>query len=237
MEKELLIQRVAIASVFVLVFCAASIAAGQQRTCYSAYKVCINYTNTENTELVSNAIKRVYDFFFNIGYSGKFFLEMIFQKEVRVETSDGDFIRVYGKLGKDNHIYLTDWNEAWLAEQNAYGLKMSKEFYESLIVHEVAHYIAEKIAGRKIENTHAEYIAYTVQLSQMHPKMRQAILSQRPLSAFETEDINLEVMLFDPAVFAVKSYLHFKESKGQYLKEILSGAPQQFTSVAYWDFH
>ena len=234
---KLSIIRIQIASIIVFVLCATPIAAGQKRTCYSTNKVCINSANTENTELVSNAIKRAYDFFFNFGYSDRFFLEIIFQKEVRVENSDGGFIRVCGKLGKDNYIYLTDWNETWLAEQNAYGLKMSKEFYESLIVHEVAHFIAEKIVGRKIDNTDSEYIAYVVQLSQMHPKMRLSILSQRSLSAFKTEDINLEVMLFDPAVFAAKSYLHFKENKGQYLKEILSGAPHQFTSVAYWDFH
>ena len=139
-----------------------------------------------------------------------------------VERRCGDFIRVIGKLGKDNRIYLTNRHEPWLKKQNAYGLEMSKEFYESLIVHEVAHFIVEKITGGKIKCTLSEYVAYVVQLSQMQPQMRQAILNQRFLPAFKIYEINLEIMLLDPAAFAVKSYLHFKENKGQFLKEILS---------------
>jgi hypothetical protein len=183
------------------------------------------------------AIRKAYNFFFNIGYHDKYFLEIVFQKEVMVENCNGDLIRVYGKLGKDDHIYLTDWNEVWLVEQNSYGLKMSKEFYESIIIHEVAHFIAEKIVGRKIEITNSEYIAYVVQLSQMQPKIRQAILSKLPLLAFKTEEINLDVMLFNPTVFAVKSYLHFKESKGQYIKDILSGTIYEPIGCVYWDAH
>lgn len=230
------IKRVAIASIISFVLCAASIAPGQRGTFISAYRVSIKNTNTENTELVSNAIKRAYDFFISIGYLETYYLEIVFQKEVLVETANGDFTRVYGKLGKDNRIYLTDWNEHWLEEQNSFCLKMSKEFYESIIVHEVAHFIAEKIAGCKIEITHSEYIAYVVQLSQMQSKMREAIFSKCPLSAFETEEINLEVMLVDPSVFAVKSYNHHKGSKGQYLKEILNGAAQKLNSVDCWYF-
>ena len=173
----------------------------------------------------------------SIGYSKKYPLWIFFQKKVEIETVTGELIRVYGKLNKDNHIYLTDWNEPWLTEQNAYGLEMSKDFYESLIIHEVAHFIAEKIAGRKIENTLSEYIAYVVQLSQMLPTMRQEILGQRHLTAFKTEEINLDIMMFDPVIFGVKSYLHFMQSRGQYLKEILSDAITEPGSIAYWQFH
>jgi hypothetical protein len=227
----------AIASIICSVLCAASIAESRQRILIPSYKVSINYATTENTELVSNAIKKAYLFFKSFGYSETYYFEIVFQKEVLVETVNGDFIRVYGKLGKDNCIYLTEWKEPWLEEQNSYGLKMSKEFYESLIVHEVAHLVAEKIAGRKIETAHSEYIAYVVQLSQMHPELRQAILSKRPQSAFETEAIDLEVMLIDPSAFAVKAYLHHTEGEGQFLKEILNGATMQFKSVANRHFH
>jgi len=198
------------------------ITSAHQSACCPTNKICICYTNSEDIDLALIAIRKAYNFFINIGYSETYFLEVVFQKKVVVECPSGHLIRVIGKLGKDNHIYLTKWDEPWLKEKNGYGLEMRKEFYESLIVHEVAHFIVEKITGGKIECTHSEYVAYVVQLSQMKPQMRQAILNQRFLPAFKTHEINLEIMLLDPVAFAVKSYLHFKENKKQFLKEILS---------------
>ena len=187
-------------------------------------KVCICFTNSEDIELALSAISKAYNFFANVGYSETYFLEIVFQKKVLVESSCGNLIRVIGKLGKDNRVYLTNRDDPWLREKNAFGLGMSKAFYESLIVHEVAHFITEKITGRKIECSRSEYIAYAVQISQMQSQMRQAILNQSFLSAFKTYQINIDIMLLDPAVFAVKSYLHFREDKGKFLKEILSNA-------------
>lgn len=230
-------KSLAIITISVFVLSIAQTASARQSICYPEYKACITYTKSEEVELALTAIKKAYDFFFEIGYSENYFLKIVFQSEIMVEGSNGDMIRVYGKLGKNNHIYLTNWSEAWLTEQNSYGLKMSKEFYESIIVHEIAHFIAEKIACRKIEITHSEYIAYVAQFSKMAPNLRKAILSQRPLPAFETGEISLEVMLMNPASFAVKSYLHFKYNKGQYLKAILSGTIPEFREIDLWYFN
>ena len=202
----------------------AQITAAAQNISCPANNVCIRYTNSDDIELALNAIRKVYDFFFDYGYSETYFLEIVFQKNVVIENRYGDYIRVIGKLGKDSRIYLTNRHEPWLKKQNAYGLEMSKEFYESLIVHEVAHFIIDRITWRKIESSRLEYIAYVVQFSQMQPQMKQAILNQSFLQAFKTYQISLDIMLLDPAVFAVKSYLHFKEDKGQFLKKILSNA-------------
>ena len=208
--------------VFILFY--AQITAAPSNVFCPTNKICIRYTNSEDIDLALSAIRKAYDFFINYGYSETYFLEIVFQKNVVVESRFDDLIRVIGKLGKDNRIYLTNRNEPWLKKQNAYGLEMSKEFYESLIVHEVAHFITEKISGRKIESSRSEYIAYVVQFSQMQPQMRQAILNQNFLMAFKTYQISVDILLLDPAVFAVKSYLHFKEDKGQFLEQILSRA-------------
>ena len=217
-------SRLTIISLTVSILFFAQITSALQSIRCPTNKVCICYTNPEDIELALSAIRKAYNFFINVGYSETYFLEIVFQKKVVVESRYGDLIRVIGKLGKDNRIYLTNRDEPWLKEQNAYGLGMSKAFYESLIVHEVAHFITEKIAGRKIECSRSEYIAYVVQISQMQPQMRQALLNQSLLSAFKTYQINFDIMLLDPAVFAVKSYLHFKENEGQFLKEILNNA-------------
>ena len=217
-------KSLAIISLIVFILFYAQITSALQSIRCPTNKVCICYTNSEDIELALSAIRKAYNFFINLGYSETYFFEIVFQKKVVVESRYNDSIRVIGKLGKDNRIYLTNRDEPWLKEQNAYGLGMSKELYESLIVHEVAHFITEKITGRKIECSRSEYIAYVVQISQMQLQMRQAILNQSFLSAFKTYQINFDIMLLDPAVFAVKSYLHFKENKGKFLKEILSNA-------------
>ena len=217
-------KRRAIISLFVFILFYAQITSAHQSIRCPTNKVCICYTNSEDIELALNAIDKAYNFFASVGYSETYFLEIVFQKKVVVESRYGDLIRVIGKLGKDNRIYLTNRDEPWLKGQNAFGLGISKYFYESLIIHEVAHFITAKITGRKIESSRSEYIAYVVQLSQMQPQMRQAILNQSSLSAFKTYQINFDIMLLDPAVFAVKSYLHFEENKGQFLKKILSKA-------------
>jgi hypothetical protein len=223
-KKELSLKSLAIISLTVFILFFAQITSALQSIRCPTNKVCICYSNSEDIELALSAIRKAYNFFINVGYSETYFLEIVFQKRVVVENRYGDAIRVIGKLGKDNRIYLTNRDEPWLKEQNAYGLEMSKEYYESLIVHEIAHFITEKITERKIECSRSEYIAYIVQISQMQPQMRQAILNQSSLSAFKTYQVNFDIMLFDPEVFAIKSYLHFKENKGQFLKEILSNA-------------
>ena len=213
-----------IISLIVFILFYAQITSAHQSIRCPTNKVCICYTNSDEIELALKAIRKAYKFFIDVGYSETYFLEIVFQKKVVVKSRYGDSIRVIGKLGKDNRIYLTNRDEPWLKEQNAYGLAMSKELYESLIVHEVAHFITEKITGSKIECSRTEYIAYVVQISQMQSQMRQELLNRRFLAAFKTYQISYDIMLLDPAVFAVKSYLHFKENKGKFLKEILGNA-------------
>ena len=226
---------VSILIIFILILKGELVFGGHKIACNSKFNACIKYTNTVDLESTLNALEKVYGFFSNFGYSEKYFLKIVFQKEVKVKFTNNHITRVYGKNGKDNHIYLTNWNEEWLSEQNSYGLKMSREFYESIIIHEIAHFVAERIAGQNIEITNSEYIAYVVQLSQMHPERRQEILRKNPRPAFNTEEINLDIMLFDPSTFAVKSYFHFKKNNGQYLKSILNGTIKRCLGITYWD--
>jgi len=157
------LKSLAIISLIVVILFYAQISSALQSIRCPTNKVCIYYTNPEDIELALNAIRKAYNFFIDVGYSETYFLEIVFQKKVVVECRCGDSIRVIGKIGKDNRIYLTNRDEPWLNKYNAYGLGMSKEFYESLIVHEIAHFITEKITRRKIECSRSEYIAYVVQ--------------------------------------------------------------------------
>jgi len=158
-----------ISFLFAFLFNASALAVSSTPLCYLSNTVCIDNASNEDVELALNAVKKTYVFFAGLGFTEEYKIELFFEKAVRVEVGTGNFIRIYGKLGRDGNVYLTDWNEPWLTEQNAYGIEMSRDFYESIIIHELAHLIAEKIAARKIAITLSEYIAYVVQLFQMQP--------------------------------------------------------------------
>ena len=63
---------IATASIIYLVLCVASIAESRQKILIPAYKVSINYANIEDTELVSNGIKKAYLFVTTHPYQHRF---------------------------------------------------------------------------------------------------------------------------------------------------------------------
>ena len=108
-------------------------------------------------------------------------------------------------------------------KHNTYNFEMCEDLYESIIIHEIAHFIVEKICRDKIDPVLTEYVAYTAQLSQMKPSLRNGILNRRLINAFNTDEIYIEIMFMNPLAFAVKSYLHFRNTHGRFLRKILDG--------------
>ncbi len=146
---ELPIKCPIIISLTIFLSFVASTVTARQSIFYPNFEVCINYADREDIELALGAVQKTYDFFMSIGYSKKYPLWIFFQEKVEIETVTGELIRVYGKLNKDNQIYLTDWNEPWLTKQNPYGLQMNKDFYESLIPQKLHILLLKKSSAAK----------------------------------------------------------------------------------------
>ncbi len=90
-----------------------------------------------------------------------------------------------------------------------------RDFYRSLIVHEVIHVVMHQNLKRPAV-THAayEYPAYALQIESLAPDVRDAFLRSFDQAAIEAEAImfNDPVLFFDPYFFAARAYHHFKTS-------------------------
>jgi hypothetical protein len=108
-----------------------------------------------------------------------------------------------------------------------FGQPMSRMLYRSLIIHELAHAVAEwnfRIAEPGI--LAHEYFAYVFQIDSMPPNLQQAILKQIDVPAFlYTHEINETYYGLNPDYFGVKSYRHFLQAqdKKALFRRLLAG--------------
>lgn len=108
-----------------------------------------------------------------------------------------------------------------------FGLSMDKALYRSVVVHEVAHAIADQNAeARPMPLVVQEYLAYVAQLSTMAPDLRERILSRYQLAAFlDLDEMSSTYYALDPSGFGIKAFRHFlsREDRGRLLRGLLSG--------------
>jgi hypothetical protein len=98
----------------------------------------------------------------------------------------------------------------FLPDNPPFGIPMNPELYRSFVVHEAAHAVAYPNFVRRPNLAAMEYIAYTVQIATMPDPLRRQVLAGVQTEGFdEPKEIGDQLVLFDPARFAVKSYLHF----------------------------
>jgi hypothetical protein len=91
-----------------------------------------------------------------------------------------------------------------------------REFYRSLIVHEVVHGVMHQNFKRQ-PTSHAayEYPAYALQIASLSPADRDKFLRSIPDDVAPAEQVlNDNVLLFDPFYFAGHAYRHFSASDG-----------------------
>lgn len=109
----------------------------------------------------------------------------------------------------------------------AYASLPFRKFYESLVVHEVAHQIFRShLGGRSVSLATHEYVAYALQIASMAPEVRQAFL--KPLNSKPPDDLAPfvdMVLLMSPETFGALAYAHFsKPGNGcRILTEIIEG--------------
>jgi hypothetical protein len=104
-----------------------------------------------------------------------------------------------------------------LAAQNwkPFGQQITPMLQRSLIVHEVAHAVADWNFKVSEPNFLAhEYIAYVFQISSMPKDLQSAILKHVEVPAFQDiDEINDIYYGLNPDYFGVKSYRHFMQTK------------------------
>ena len=101
-----------------------------------------------------------------------------------------------------------------------------RDFYRSLIVHEVVHGVMHQNFKRQ-PTSHAayEYPAYALQIASLPADERSKFLLSIPNNAGPNEYfLNDNVLLFDPFYFAAHAYRHFSAADGcAHLTALLQG--------------
>lgn len=123
---------------------------------------------------------------------------------------------IFGRFdAKQERVLVTqEVNIASLARDTPYERLPQREFYKSLIVHEVIHGLMHQNLKRPA-TTHAahEYPAYALQIESLPESVRDTFL--RTFDHLATNSASLfsdSVLFFDPFFFAARAYQHFKAS-------------------------
>ena len=102
-----------------------------------------------------------------------------------------------------------------------------REFYKSLIVHEVVHGVMHQNLKRSAASHAAyEYPAYALQVDSLAPDVRDEFLQNFDQKALRTDFMfNDSILFFDPFFFAARAYEHFKASRNpcSHLLALLEG--------------
>jgi hypothetical protein len=102
-----------------------------------------------------------------------------------------------------------------------------RDFYKSLIVHEVVHGVMHQNMKRPAETHSAyEYPAYALQIESLDPKVRDAFLRSFDQTSIKANALFSDpILFFDPYFFAARAYHHFKASANActYLSGLLEG--------------
>jgi hypothetical protein len=136
---------------------------------------------------------------------------------------------IFGLLDtKRERVLITqEANIPALVKDTPYATLPQRDFYRSLIVHEVVHGVMHQNLKRPAA-THVayEYAAYALQIDSLAPHVREAFLKSFDQTAIASKSLfNDTVLFFDPFFFAASAYHHFKASANgcAYLAALLEG--------------
>jgi hypothetical protein len=116
---------------------------------------------------------------------------------------------------QDRVLVTQEANVPPLVRDTPFAKLPVRDFYRSLIVHEVVHGIMHQNLKRPAA-THAayEYPAYALQIASLAPQLRDAFLRSFDQTAIRSSSsiFSDAILFFDPYFFAANAYEHFKAS-------------------------
>jgi hypothetical protein len=198
------------------------------KICNVKIKYCVEQKCKITFDRVKSGVLAAYAFFNKLGYSGKYHVDIQIVPEVSIFSGQGDKrtkIRILGKYAEDEKIiYLTCWGEKWLSGRNDFHLDMTADFYETIVTHEMIHFLANRFAKQKLDVLSSEYIAYSGQLELFPEKTMELLTVQIKNKPIDIADMNDMTFVLEPGLFGLKSYLHYRQTNGALVKEIMAGA-------------
>jgi len=238
-KKNRLINYISMIRFFYLLTVAASISGGLDavldvkdawggKICDVKIKYCVEQKCRITFDRVKGGVVAAYAFFEKLGYAGTYNVDIVILPEVSiVSTVNGNKtkIRIMGKYDEDQKIiYLTCWGENWLSGRNDFHLVMTADFYETIVTHEMIHFLANRYSKKKLDVLLSEYVAYSGQLELFPEKTIELLSEHYKFKVIDISDINEMTFMLEPGIFGLKSYLHYKQTNGAFVKEIMAGS-------------
>ena len=132
-----------------------------------------------------------------------------------------------GCFSRSDRISYVLSYEKFVARKYWLGLQVSRQLYETVASHEVAHAIASCASASTSLTTEAtEYLAFVTMFETMDPQTAREALSAYPGEVIESVwDINEVVYGLNPIRFGVMAYRHYLKQidRSAFVREILSG--------------
>jgi len=130
-------------------------------------------------------------------------------------------------IKQDRVLVTQEANITAMVKDTPYAKLPLRDFYRSLIVHEVVHGIMHQNLKRPAAS-HAvyEYPAYALQIESLAPTVRDEFLQSFDQTTMTSDFMfNDSVLFFDPYFFAARAYRHFKASADRcaHLAALLQG--------------
>lgn len=120
-----------------------------------------------------------------------------------------------------------DHVEAALGGESFFGELPPDEFYDSIVVHELAHAAAYQTRQGPLKSlTDTEYLAYAIQFRFLSDETRTEFVSNHAVAEpVEPQALNEAVLAFAPGVFAIKAWKHFSQPENgcAFVDALLSG--------------
>lgn len=135
---------------------------------------------------------------------------------------------VFGLLNTnlDRILIVREENVPSLTQGTPFSVLPNREFYRSLIIHEIVHGIMQQNFTRKPTTRSAiEYSAYALQIGFLTPRSRDSFLSHFKNTEIRNLQLNDIILALDPYAFAALAFRHFERAseKCQVLKALLAG--------------
>jgi hypothetical protein len=137
---------------------------------------------------------------------------------------------------KERILVRSSQRVAGLVSNTPFAAVSPREFYVSIVVHEVVHGVLQQSSeGRLLSHIANEYLAYALQIESLPANARRAFLLSFPNGPSTADLLFSDVMLsLDPYLFAARAYEHFSAFADRcgLVKSLLDGDPS-FIAVTY----
>jgi hypothetical protein len=175
--------------------------------------VAVTAASDDERRLVCSATSQALQLLGRCGILLRRLLQVQIMSEVRHPFSRDPIFGFFDT--KQDRVRITqELNIPSLVKDTPYAELPQRDFYRSLIVHEVVHGIMhQNLKGPATSHAAYEYPAYALQIASLPADVRDKFLQSIPNRARPGEHIfNDTILSFDPFFFAAHAYEHFKRS-------------------------